>query len=82
MAESGNKKHNYNWAGMKGVVETSKWGDRVARERYGESKNPNMKPKDMTQPQDKQSRCTGYNDVPASSWLRGGAQNPRFRKGE
>jgi hypothetical protein len=59
-----------NYAGLKRVDNVEDWGRNAAMSRYNSGKElstPNMKPKDMTLPQDRQSRQAGFNDVP-NSW--------------
>lgn|SRR5262249_45476841 len=60
------------------AVESETHGRVMAERRYGKLEQPNMKPKDMSQPQFKQSDGQGpdcNNQVPTSSWLRGGGES-------
>jgi hypothetical protein len=79
MVAKGNKDgHRYSMPGMKGVVETQKWGQNKSDERYGRPRylDGAPYPKDQTRPQDSQSRMAkvGAGDIPANSWLRGGGK--------
>jgi hypothetical protein len=70
--ESGNKKHRYTYSGGVKAVENSKWGHNVAVERYGQQPNPNMRPKDQSQPQSPEDKHgPGYRNDVANDWGRG-----------
>jgi hypothetical protein len=65
-------------AGLSKVVNQNAWGDAKAVERgYGSGTRTFSPPKDMSQPQDPvDKQGPGYrNEVPASSWLRGGGES-------
>src|SRR5262245_52164127 len=62
--ESGNRKHRYSYCGMKGVVEESKHGAQVARERYGKPTASIPKPEDRSEPQ----RLGDKNNLRGPSW--------------
>jgi len=73
--DKGNKdQHRMTYSGRVKAVETSKWGADKAIERYGNLPNPDMKPKDMTRPQDPIDKQGPSNDVSPNSWLRGGGR--------
>jgi len=80
-------KHRRSMSGLK-VQETEKWGNATAYQRYGKPQylHGAPMPKDQSLPQDRQSQPLDktYNEVPASSWLRGGGAggegNPNFDK--
>ena len=57
---------------LKGVTNAEEWGARKAVERYGQGVRTFPPPKNRSMPEDRQSRPDGYNEVPSSSWLRGG----------
>jgi hypothetical protein len=78
------KRHRTSMSGIP-VMEESSWGTSTARARYGKLEQPNMKAKDMSQPQDPiDKHGPNYrNEVPVNSWLRGGGESgkpPRGRK--
>jgi len=69
-------KHRQSYCGMRGVVEESKHGREVARERYGELKQPDMKAKDQSFPQFKEDqRGKDWADDVADDWRRGFGKN-------
>jgi hypothetical protein len=87
MVDRGNTdKHRQSMSGMKGVVETSKWGADKARERYGKLDQPDMRPKDMSAPQrlgdPNNLRGPGWKDDVAKDWRRGYGMKPNFDKGK
>jgi hypothetical protein len=66
--------------GLSKVVETQKWGESTARQRYGKLDASPPPPKDMGRPQFKQDQSVkGAGDVP-DGWLRGMGQNPNFQR--
>jgi len=72
-------KHRRSMSGLK-VEETEKWGTRKAYERYGKPEflHGAPPPKDQSMPQFKATDGRGRDwadDVPVSSWLRGGNEN-------
>jgi hypothetical protein len=68
--------HRHSMSGLR-VEETEKWGRDTARSRYGEARSPSMKATDATKPQAREDKqAAGYrNEVPVSSWLRGGGES-------
>jgi len=55
------------------VDDTQKWGRKTARERYGSLPEPNMKAKDMSEPQfPEDKRGPDWEDDTPNNWLRGG----------
>ena len=83
VVDKGNKDgHRYGYAGMKGVVEESKWGRNTAAQRYGEPRSPNMKPADASRPQAPEDQCSdkSYNDH-ANDWVRGRGENAGNKPG-
>jgi hypothetical protein len=75
--------HRRSMSGMK-VEETEKWGRDTAYQRYGKPEHfhgaPN--PPDKSRPQDPVDKHDkNYdNDVPVSSWLRGGNESGKPRR--
>jgi hypothetical protein len=69
-------------AGLSKVVNSNAWGDAKANQRYGGGARTFPAPKDVHGPQspeDKQG--PDYrNEVPASSWLRGGGGSGKPRR--
>jgi len=93
MVAKGNAdKHRYTYSKGVKAVEEQKWGRNKAVERYGELRDPDMKPPDgACYPQklgDKNNlQDKGYsNEVPENSWLRGGGKGgegyPNFDRGK
>jgi len=84
MVAKGNvDKHRQSYCGMRGVVEESKHGREVARERYGELKQPNMKAKDTSFPQFKEDqRGPDWADDTANDWRRGFGKNGESSEGK
>jgi hypothetical protein len=80
--ESGNKKHRYSYCGMKGVLEESKHGAQVARERYGKPTASIPKAPDQSRPQFKndQPLDRAFNDHP-NDWVRGKGENASAKPG-
>lgn len=82
--DKGNKDgHRYNYPGLKGgIVEEQKWGRDKAAQRYGELKSPDMKPKDASMSQFRESQCSdkSYNDH-ANDWVRGRGENAENKPG-
>jgi hypothetical protein len=78
-------KHRRRMSGLK-VEETEKWGNATAYERYGKPQQPDMKAKDMSQPQDPQDkRGPGWQNDTPNNWLRGANEDgrpPNFDKGK
>jgi hypothetical protein len=77
MVAKGNvDKHRHSMSGIR-VEEVEKWGRNTARERYGKLDTPSMKAADGTKPQTPDAKQgAGYrNEVPTSSWLRGGGES-------
>jgi hypothetical protein len=73
-------KHRYSYSGGVKAVEESKHGHSVANERYGSLKYQNSAPaapKDGSRPQSPEDKqASNYrNEVPVSSWLRGGGES-------
>jgi hypothetical protein len=81
VAPGNTDKHRRSMSGLK-VEETEKWGNRTAYERYGKPRQPDMKAKDQSQPQDPvdQPGDKTYNDVPENSWLRGGGESGKPKR--
>jgi hypothetical protein len=78
-------------SGLGKVYNSEAWGIATADKRYGKSPHAEgrgvSQPKDMSMPQDKQSRCSDptYNDVSERSWLRGGSpaeSKPGYYRGK
>jgi hypothetical protein len=83
MVAKGHKdSHRYTYSSGVKAQEVEKWGRDTAARRYGEPRSPNMKPKDMSQPQDPvdQAGDKTYNDVSKSSWLRGGGESGKPKR--
>jgi hypothetical protein len=78
MVQKGNKdSHRSTYSGGVKAVETSKWGADKARERYGELKTPDMKPKDMSYPQFREDqRGPDWKDHTAKDWRVGFGKGP------
>jgi hypothetical protein len=80
--------HNYDYGHVRGVrvQEMEKWGRSAALRRYGESRSPDMKAKDMSQPQDPiDKRGPGWANDVANDWRRGAGGDgrpPNFDKGK
>ena len=72
--DRGNKdQHRYTYSGGVKAQETEKWGASKARERYGPLPQPNMKAKDMSEPQfPEDKRGPDWEDDTPNNWLRGG----------
>jgi hypothetical protein len=86
MVAKGNvDKHRQSYCGMKGVVETSKWGADKSRERYGTLRQPDMRPEDQSAPQKlgdaNNLRGPGWKGDTPQNWLRGNGMSPNFDKG-
>jgi hypothetical protein len=67
------------------VEEQSKWGNATAYERYGKPQYLHGAPRPADKcypqfPEDKAADRT-YNDVPTSSWLRGGGESAEGKPG-
>jgi hypothetical protein len=83
MVAKGNKdSHKYKYGGGINAVETQKWGRDTAARRYGEPQSPNMKPKDESFPQFRESQPSdkSFNGVSVNSWLRGGGESGKPRR--
>jgi hypothetical protein len=83
MVSKGNKDgHNYDYGYVRGVrvQEQEKWGRATAARRYGELRQTDMKPRDMSQPEDPGSRPDHsgsprpFNDAKAD-WKLGAREN-------
>ena len=75
MVDKGNvDKHRHSMSGLK-VQETEKWGADKARERYGDIRSPDMKPKDQSAPQKlgdpNNLQDKGYANNHREDWVRG-----------
>ena len=79
VAPGNTNKHRQSYSGGVKAVEEQKWGRSTARERYGELKYQNgaPRPKDASAPQSPEDKHSpNYrNEVPVSSWLRGGGES-------
>ena len=91
MSKGNRDAHRYTYSSGVKAVEEGKWGRDTAARRYGEIQSPDMKPKDASQPQklgdSSNLQDKGYaNEVPESSWLRGGGKGgegyPNFDRGK
>jgi hypothetical protein len=86
MDKGNTNKHRYSYSGNVKAVEESKWGHDTAARRYGEPRSPNMKAKDMSQPQDPiDKRGPGWANDVANDWRRGAGGDgrpPNFDKGK
>ena len=82
VAKGNTDKHRQSYCGMKGVVETEKWGRDKAVERYGKLDSPNMKPADASYPQFKNDqRGPDWADDHANDWIRGKNEDATTRPG-
>jgi hypothetical protein len=79
--EMTDKRHRTSMSGIP-VMEQSSWGTAKARERYGTLKQTDMKAKDMTMPQARESQPSdkSYNDAP-NDWRRGAGEDASGKPG-
>src|SRR5262245_63887300 len=76
--DKGNKdQHRMKYTAGISAVEEAKWGASKARERYGRLPQVDMRPKDMSMPQFKQTdgRAADWADDHPNDWVRGFGKN-------
>jgi len=67
--------HRYKYSSGVKAVETSKWGANTAAKRYGDLRQPDMKPKEQSAPQrlgdSSNLQGPGYANEHKEDWVRG-----------
>ena len=68
-------------SGLGRIVETSKWGQETARERYGKRDDSGMKVADTSRPQFRKDQATGTRGHVADSWVTGKNEDATTKPG-